>query len=83
LSPAREGWLSRELLEDHATSYGALSRTKEQRATLAAILNDDVRTHFPEYAKAHSGASFSLGMTAIFLLTGQTQQACLVQRKAS
>jgi hypothetical protein len=41
---------------DHATSYGALPRTKEQRAALAAILNDDVRTRFPEYAKAHSGA---------------------------
>jgi hypothetical protein len=50
------GLLSRGLLEDHATNYGALPRTKEQRATLAAILNDDVRTHFPEYAKAHSGA---------------------------
>jgi hypothetical protein len=41
------GLLSRGLLEDHATNYGALPRTKEQRATLAAILNDAVRTHFP------------------------------------
>src|ERR1051325_1814846 len=50
------GLLSRGLLEDHATNYGALPRTKKQRATLAAILNDNVRTYFPEYAKAHSGA---------------------------
>src|ERR1051326_1186272 len=50
------GLLSRGLLEDNATSYGALPRTKKQRAALAAILNDDVRTRFPEYAKAHSGA---------------------------
>jgi len=48
------GLLSRGL-EDHATSYGALPRTKQERAALAAILNDYVRSHFPEYAKSHLG----------------------------
>ena len=50
------GLLSRGLLKDHATSYGALPRTKRQRAVLAGILNDYVRDHFPQYAKSHSGA---------------------------
>jgi hypothetical protein len=50
------GLLSRVLLEDDATSYGALPRTKQDRATLAGTLNDYVRNHFPEYAKSHSGA---------------------------
>jgi hypothetical protein len=50
------GLLSRGLLERHATSYGALPRTKQQRATLAGILNDYVRTNFPEHAESHSGA---------------------------
>jgi hypothetical protein len=49
------GLLSRGLLERHATSYGALPRTKRQRAVLAGILNDYVRGHFPQYAKSHSG----------------------------
>ncbi len=34
------GLLSRGLLEDHAISYGALRRTKQQRAALAGSLND-------------------------------------------
>src|SRR5258708_12774424 len=34
------GLLSRRLLEDHLTRYGALPRTKQERATLAVILND-------------------------------------------
>jgi hypothetical protein len=50
------GLLSRGLLEDHATNYGALPRTKQDRAALAWSLNDYVRVHFPEYAKSHSGA---------------------------
>lgn len=50
------GLLSRGLLEDHATSYGALPRIKQQRTALAGILNDYVCAHFPEYAKFHSGA---------------------------
>ncbi len=50
------GLLSRGLIEDAAASYGALPRTKQERATLAGILNDYVRTNFPEYAKSHSGA---------------------------
>jgi hypothetical protein len=50
------GLMSRGLLEDHATSYGALARTKHERAALAAILNDYVCAKFPEYAESHSGA---------------------------
>jgi len=50
------GLLSRGLLEEHATSYGALPRTKQQRTALAAILNDYVCAKFPEYAESHSGA---------------------------
>jgi hypothetical protein len=50
------GLLSRGLLEEDVRRYGALPRTKQQRAVLAAILNDYVCTHFPEYAKFHSGA---------------------------
>jgi hypothetical protein len=50
------GLLSRGLLERHATSYGALPRTKQQRATLAGILNDYVGANFPEHAESHSGA---------------------------
>jgi len=50
------GLLSRGLLEDDATHYGALPRRKQERATLAGILNEHVRVHFPEYAKFHSGA---------------------------
>ena len=48
------GLLSRGLLEEHATSYGALPRTKRERATLAGSLNDYVSARFPTYA--HSGA---------------------------
>lgn len=50
------GLLSRGLLEDHATSYGALPQTKQKRATLAASLSDYVRARFPEYAESYSGA---------------------------
>lgn len=50
------GLLSRGLLEDHSTRYGALPRTKQDRAALAWSLNDYVRVHFPEHAKSHSGA---------------------------
>ena len=39
------GLLSRGL-EDHATSYGALPRTKQERTALAAILNDYVCAKF-------------------------------------
>lgn len=50
------GLLSRGLLEEHATSYGALPRTKRERAVLAGILNDYVSARFPAYAQSHSGA---------------------------
>ena len=50
------GLLSRGLLEEHATSYGALPRTRRERATLAGILNDYVSARFPAYAQSHSGA---------------------------
>ena len=50
------GLLSRGLLEDHTTSYGALPRTKRERATLAGILNHYVSVNFPAYAQSHSGA---------------------------
>ena len=50
------GLRSRGLLEDDATRYGALPRTKQERAALAEILNDHVRVHFPEYVKSHSSA---------------------------
>ena len=46
------GLLSRGI-EDHATSYGALPRTKRERATLAGILNDYVSARFPAYPKSH------------------------------
>jgi len=49
------GLLSRGLLKDHATSYGALPQTKQGRAALAGILNHYVCARFPEYAKSHSG----------------------------
>src|SRR5688572_30472815 len=50
------GLLSRGLIEDDATHYGALPRKKQERAALAAMLNEHVRVHFPEHAKFHSGA---------------------------
>lgn len=50
------GLLSRGLLKAHALAYGALPRTKEQRATLAALLTNFVRTRFTSYAKLHSHA---------------------------
>jgi hypothetical protein len=49
------GLLSRRLIEDDATRYGALPPTKQERAVLAGILNDYARPHFPEDAKSHSG----------------------------
>jgi hypothetical protein len=50
------GLLLRGRLEGHATSYGALPRTKQERATLAASLSDYVRARFPDYAKSYSDA---------------------------
>jgi len=50
------GLLSRGLLEQHTTSYGALPPTNQQRAILAGILNDYVSANFPEHAQSHSGA---------------------------
>jgi hypothetical protein len=50
------GLLSRGLLEEDATRYGALPRTKQERAVLAGILNDYACVQFPEYAKSYSGA---------------------------
>jgi hypothetical protein len=50
------GLLSRGLLKAHALAYGALPPTKEQRATLAALLTNFVRTRFTSYARLHSNA---------------------------
>ena len=50
------GLLSRGLLEDDATRYGALPRTKRERAALAGNLNDYVSARFPAHAQSHSGA---------------------------
>jgi hypothetical protein len=50
------GLLSRGLREDHETRYGALPRTKQELATLAAILNDYVCAKFHEDAESHLGA---------------------------
>lgn len=50
------GLLSRGLLKAHALTYGALPPTKEQRATLAALLTNFVRTRFTSYARLHSQA---------------------------
>ncbi|MCA1576368.1 MAG: DUF3854 domain-containing protein [Acidobacteria bacterium] len=50
------GLLSRGLLKPHALAYGALPPTKEQRATLAALLSNFVRTRFTSYARLHSHA---------------------------
>ncbi|HEX5886970.1 MAG TPA: hypothetical protein VFY67_20685 [Pyrinomonadaceae bacterium] len=50
------GLLSRGLIEDDVTRYGALPRTKQERAALAGILNDFACVQYPEYAKSHSGA---------------------------
>jgi len=50
------GLLSRGLLAQHTTSYGALPPTNQQRTILAGILNDYVRANFPEHVQSHSGA---------------------------
>ena len=50
------GLLSRGLLEEQATRYGALPPTKRDRSTLAGILSSYVGNHFPNYAKLYSGA---------------------------
>jgi hypothetical protein len=50
------GLLSRGLLKTHALAYGALPPTKDQRATLAALLTNFVRTRFTSYARLHSQA---------------------------
>lgn len=53
------GLLSRGLLKAHALAYGALPPTKEQRATLAALLSNFVRTRFTSYARLHSHAELA------------------------
>lgn len=53
------GLLSRGLLKPHALAYGALPPTKEQRATLAALLSNFVRTRFTSYARLHSHAELA------------------------
>jgi hypothetical protein len=50
------GLLSRGLLETQALAYGGLPPTKDQRATLAALLTNFVRTQFSSYARLHSQA---------------------------
>ncbi len=54
-----DGLLSRGLLKAHALAYGALPPTKEQRATLAALLSNFVRTRFTSYARLHSHAELA------------------------
>jgi len=56
LSPTPGGLLSRGLLAEQATKYGALPPTKRERSSLAGILSNYVRNHFPDYAKLYSGA---------------------------
>jgi hypothetical protein len=53
------GLLSRGLLKAHALAYGALPPTKEQRATLAALLSNFVQTRFTSYARLHSHAKLA------------------------
>ena len=53
------GLFSRGLLKTHALEYGALPPTKEQRATLAALLSNFVRTRFASYARLHSHAELA------------------------
>jgi hypothetical protein len=50
------GLLSRGLREDEIQNYGALPRTRKERASLALSLNKFVRIRFPEYAarRAHA-----------------------------
>jgi hypothetical protein len=50
------GLLSCRLLEEDVTRYGALPRTKQERAVLAGILSDYACVQFPEHAKSHSEA---------------------------
>ncbi|HEV8429959.1 MAG TPA: hypothetical protein VGQ41_18810, partial [Pyrinomonadaceae bacterium] len=74
--------LSRGLIEDDATHYGALPRRKQKRATLAAILNEYVRVYFPEYAKFHSGAGV-VGVPGFWqepLLTNRREVRCHATR---
>jgi hypothetical protein len=74
------GLLSRALLEDDATSYGALPRTKQERAVLAGILNDYVRAHFPEHAKSHSGTGV-IGVSGVWQeLSGLVQVVAMSVR---
>ena len=53
------GLLSRGLLKAYALAYGALPPTREQRATLAALLGNFVRTRFTSYARLHSHAELA------------------------
>jgi hypothetical protein len=50
------GLQARGLLEKHALAYAALPPIKEQRAALAALLTNFVRTRFSSYARLHSRA---------------------------
>jgi hypothetical protein len=50
------GLLCRGLLAEQATKYGALPPTKGERSSLAGILSNYVRNHFPDYTKLYSGA---------------------------
>lgn len=45
------GLLTRGLRESETQNYGALPRTRKERASLAAILNKFVSAKFPEYAR--------------------------------
>ena len=51
------GLLARGLRESETQNYGALPRTRKERATLAAILNKFVSVRFPEYARRSTQAA--------------------------
>lgn len=50
------GLHSRGLLDQHATQYGALPPTQEERAALAAVLRQYVLDNFPEFGKLNGRA---------------------------
>lgn len=51
------GLLARGLRESETQNYGALPRTRKERASLAAILNKFVSVRFPEYARRSTQAA--------------------------
>lgn len=51
------GLLARGLRESETQNYGALPRTRKERASLAAILNKFISVRFPEYARRSTQAA--------------------------